>query len=114
MRKIILASLAVCCLSLASCTHILKPYRPPIQQGNVITSKMVQQIKPGMAKAQVAQILGTPVLRDTFNPNTWIYVYTFQPSKGPSKERKLTIYFKNDRVSNFLVGLPTPDKKRRF
>lgn len=108
MRKIIFACLILCSFSLAGCTHILKPYRPPVQQGNVITHKMMQQLKIGMTKNQVTQIFGTPVLRNTLDPNTWIYVYTFQASKGPRAEKKLTIHFRHGLVSSFLVGLPAP------
>lgn len=111
MRKTIISCFIL--LALTACTHILKPYRPPVQQGNVITSEMVQQLKPGLTKTQVQDIFGEPVLVDAFDPNTWTYVYTFQPSRGPTQKKQLVVYFKNDRVTNYIIGLPTPQKNIR-
>ena len=44
-----------------------KLYRITVQQGNVITQEMVDQLKPGMTRSQVAYIMGEPILRNTFN-----------------------------------------------
>lgn len=98
MMKKLLMILCVA-LALNGCTHFIKPYRPPIQQGNIITDDMMRQLKVGMTKEQVAAILGEPVLTNTFEQDTWLYVYTFQPSKGPSKRKNVTIFFKQGRVS---------------
>ena len=41
-----------------------KLYKVAIQQGNVITQEMVDKLKPGMTRRQVAFVMGEPVLRD--------------------------------------------------
>jgi hypothetical protein len=37
-------------------------YKMPVQQGNIVTRDMVDQLQPGMNKAQVRYLLGTPML----------------------------------------------------
>lgn len=106
MKKILI-TLLICC-NLTACTYFLKPYRPPVQQGNVITDEAITGIKLGMLKSQVVNLLGTPVLANPLNPDTWNYVYTFQPSKGPMKTKKLVIYFRNNRVAGFSGDIPSP------
>ena len=51
-------------------------HRVAIQQGNIITQAMVDQLKPGITREQVAYIMGEPVLRNTFDDDRWDYVYT--------------------------------------
>lgn len=100
------------CLTLSGC-GFLKPYRPPVQQGNVITDTMVQEIKPGLTKQQVLDKLGEPVLIDCFDENTWTYIYTMQPSRGPLQKKQLIVRFKNDRVSSYTGDLPTPKMTKK-
>ena len=52
------------------------PYKPDAAQGNVITEEMLAQLKTGMSKDQVSDIMGLPVIDDPFNSETWVYTYT--------------------------------------
>lgn len=108
MRKLLLLLIASLCLGLTACTHFIKPYQAPVQQGNVFTDDMMKQLKNGMTKEQVAGIFGDPILVNTFDNNTWTYVYFYQPSKGKRTEKQLTINFRNNRVANYTVNLPPP------
>jgi len=72
-----------------------------IQQGNVITQDMIDQLKPGMTKSQVRYIMGTPLIADTFSQNRWDYYYSLQPSKGEEVREQVAIFFDEDK----LVGL---------
>uniref|UniRef100_UPI0021473CD8 outer membrane protein assembly factor BamE n=1 Tax=Endozoicomonas sp. SESOKO1 TaxID=2828742 RepID=UPI0021473CD8 len=75
-------------------------YKIDIQQGNVITRGMVDQLRPGMTRAQVQYVMGTPLLEDTFNSNRWDYVYSQQPG-GKSREQKtVTLFFENDQLNS--------------
>ncbi|QLH42643.1 MAG: outer membrane protein assembly factor BamE [Coxiellaceae bacterium] len=105
MRKAFQALLIATCIILTGCTNILKPYQPPIQQGNILTADMVQKIKPGLNKREVLNILGNPVLTDPFDENTWIYVYTLKPSHGKYQEKKLLITFRNGRVVSYSTNI---------
>lgn len=113
MRKIIIILSSLVLMNLTACsTNYLKPYQPPVQQGNIITDTMVKKIKVGMTKDQVINVMGEPVLNDPFDPNTWSYIYTYQPSRGKTQKKYLIIYFKNERVSNFTLDLPPPTKPK--
>jgi outer membrane protein assembly factor BamE len=47
-------------------------------QGNVVTSEQVARVKPGMTRAQVRDILGTPLLTDPFHADRWDYLFTIR------------------------------------
>ena len=91
-------------------------YRPDIQQGNLITQEMVSQLKPGMTKAQVLFIMGTPVLQNTFDDNRWVYLYVFDSRNQQIKEEKqMSIYFKNDRIDHISkLSYPHPPGKKQL
>jgi outer membrane protein assembly factor BamE len=100
------------CLTLAGCSSFSFPgvYKLNIQQGNVVTQDMINQLQPGMTAAQVRYILGTPLLVDTFDPNRWEYLYSMQPGGGSRTQERLTVYFKDGVLSgmsgNFLPQAP--------
>jgi len=86
-------------LHLGGCSfapHIL--YKIDVQQGNVITQEMVEKLRPDMTKAQVRFVMGSPLIVDAFRNDRWDYVYV-QRKKGDLVEQKrLTIFFQNDRL----------------
>src|ERR1019366_10170667 len=55
---------------------VLPPYRIEIVQGNVITREQAALIKPGLTRAQVRDVLGSPLLTDPFQADIWDYVFT--------------------------------------
>ncbi|HEY4039577.1 MAG TPA: outer membrane protein assembly factor BamE [Burkholderiaceae bacterium] len=89
--------------------HFLKPYRPDVQQGNVITSDMVEQLRPGMSRDQVKFMLGTPLLTDGFHPDRWDYLYFLNPRFGSPQRRNLVIYFKDNRLDSFKSDPMPPE-----
>lgn len=75
-------------------------YRADVQQGNVVTQEMVDKLKPGMTRAQVRFVLGTPLITDPFHPDRWDYYYLFRAGTDASPEtRQLTIVFKDDKLA---------------
>ena len=92
MRNFILAFTAL--FLLAGC----RPYIVDVIQGNVIDEKVASKLQLGMDKDRVDSLLGTPVLTDTFNPDTWIYVYTKQIDGGKIEKNKLILEFKNNKL----------------
>lgn len=76
-------------------------YRLAIQQGNIITQEMVDQLKPGMTPRQVNYILGTPLINDSFQQNRWDYLYTLRDPDGDTTTERLTVYFENGQLSHF-------------
>ncbi len=76
-------------------------YKIDIQQGNVITQDMIDQLKPGMTKRQVQFVMGSPLIKDSFRQNRWDYVYSFQPGGKERQQESVTLYFENDLLSHF-------------
>ena len=74
------------------------PYRIDVQQGNYIERETIAKLKPGMTRAQVRFILGTPLIADPFNPNRWDYLYYNRPRGRIKDVRRLTLYFEDDRL----------------
>ena len=74
-------------------------HRPDIQQGNIVTQAMVDQLRPGMSKRQVRFVLGTPMLVDVFHQNRWDYMYTMTEGWGDTKKQRLSLYFEEDRLT---------------
>lgn len=84
----------------------VKPYKLEIQQGNVVTSKMLLQLKPGMTKSQVRYIMGTPLIQDSFHGNRWDYFYQMREGGKVTEQRLVYLTFKNallDKVSGDVV-----------
>ncbi len=88
-------------LALAGCSFP-GVYKIDIQQGNVVTQDMIDQLRPGMTRRQVRFIMGNPLLQDTFNTNRWDYLYSLQPGGGQRQQERMSIFF-ND--SDQLVSL---------
>jgi outer membrane protein assembly factor BamE len=53
-----------------------------------------------MTKKQVAYVMGSPLLIDTFHPDRWDYVYSFQPGNGNREQRRLTLFFTDDKLDH--------------
>ena len=79
----------------------LGPYRPDVHQGNIITKEMVEQLRQGMTREQVRFMLGTPLLTSEFHRDRWDYAYYLNPRKGPVQNRRLTVYFKDNKLDSF-------------
>ena len=100
--KLLLTSLSLTgLLALAGCSFP-GVYKIDIQQGNVVTQDMIDQLRPGMTRKQVRFIMGNPLLTDTFHANRWDYLYSIQPGGGQRLQERVSVNFgDNDQ----LVGL---------
>jgi outer membrane protein assembly factor BamE len=100
--KLLLTSLTLAGLfALAGCSFP-GVYKLDIQQGNVVTQDMIDQLKPGMTRRQVRFIMGNALINDTFHPNRLDYIYTLQPGGGQRQQEHASILF-ND--NDQLIGL---------
>ena len=95
MRNLIIL-LAVLCASCGTALPTIKPYKLDVQQGNVVTSKMLLQLRPGMTKSQVRFIMGTPLIQDSFHGNRWDYVYQMRESGKIIEQRRVILDFENE------------------
>lgn len=76
----------------------LTPYKIDIQQGNYVTQEMVSKLKPGMTRAQVRFILGTPLVVDPFREDRWDYVYLYRKGGELVEHRRFAVIFKDDKL----------------
>ncbi len=87
-------------------------HRVAIQQGNIITQEMVDQLKPGINREQVAYIMGEPVLRNTFDDDRWDYVYTIDVPNAFNSRMLVSVFFEND-VLMYITGDMVPSSARK-
>lgn len=87
----------------AGCTfpNVVSPYKLDIPQGNAVTQDMVEQLKPGMTRAQVRFILGSPLLVDPFRTDRWDYVYTDARNSKLVEKKTFTVFFDQDKLTRF-------------
>jgi outer membrane protein assembly factor BamE len=76
----------------------INPFKIDVRQGNYVSQDMVAQLRPGQTKDQVRFILGTPLIVDAFHSDRWDYVYRFQPGRGQVEQRRLIVYFQDNRL----------------
>jgi outer membrane protein assembly factor BamE len=96
-RPMRFASLAFVLLLASACV-----YKIDVQQGNLVTQEVVDKLKPGMTKAEVKALLGTPLLNDVFHANQWDYYFSnARGGKPASPPSRLTVHFKDDKVASY-------------
>ncbi|AUH51740.1 outer membrane protein assembly factor BamE [Chromobacterium sp. ATCC 53434] len=88
-------------------------HKVEVQQGNYVTQDTVAKLKPGMTRAQVRFLLGTPLLTDAFHADRWDYKYSDikQGKSDPASNKLLTVYFSGDtldRVEGNAQPAPAP------
>ena len=114
-RDGLLLALKVCaaaaCLALSACGGMrtsganpinwLTPYKAEVIQGNFVSSEQAGLLKAGMTRAQVKDILGTPLLASVFHSDRWDYVFTLKRQKTETQSFKYTLFFKGDELERF-------------
>lgn len=102
MRKFVNFIALLSCITFYGCSSVLDNlpgvYSLDIQQGNVITQDMIDQLRPSMTKRQVLYIMGSSMLVDVFHPQRWDYLYSEQTSGDPRLQKRLSLFFKGDEL----------------
>lgn len=73
-------------------------YKVDVQQGNMITQDLINQVKPHMSKRQVQYILGTPLTVDPFRKDRWDYIFTNQPGGEDRTRQQVSLIFKDNKL----------------
>lgn len=93
----------------------MKPFKMDIQQGNVVTSKMLMQLRPGMNRSQVRYIMGTPLIVDSFSDNRWDYFYELRQQGQIVEKRRVILDFDKDSLvavrGDVIPSAENPDIK---
>lgn len=80
-------------------------HRIDIQQGNLITEAQLAQVKTGMSRNDVRNVLGTPLLQDIFHADRWDYYFTndmaskFGPFGREKQKYQVSILFEKEKVA---------------
>ena len=95
---------------LAGCSFGRFPgvYRINIEQGNILTQEMIDQLELGMTQRQVKFILGTPLIQDSLNQDRWDYRYLLRIGNDTIEESLVTVYFDGDNLSNIEGDITPP------
>jgi outer membrane protein assembly factor BamE len=113
-------SLAVLGLALAGCQSlqtsesflgVITPYRIEVVQGNVVTSEQAAVVRPGLTRAQVRDVLGSPLLADPFHADRWDYVFTIRRPGAPSQLRRVIVRFKDDAMVSIEGAADLPSER---
>ena len=110
--------LAGCAMSVPKMPQLKMPkfgiprvHKITVQQGNVITQEMIDSLKPGMTRAQVAYIMGEPIVRNTFDRDRWDYIYTLEVPGILEQEKRISLHFEEDELAYF-TGDYVPSSER--
>ncbi len=108
--KLLLASVGFTALTALAGCSFPGVYKVDIQQGNVVTQDMIDQLRPGMTHRQVRFIMGSPMITDTFHPNRWDYLYSYQAGGSQRLQERVSLVFDaNDRLAglagDFMPGV---------
>lgn len=79
---------------------IPRVYKLTVQQGNVITQEMVDRLEPGMSRSQVEYVMGRPVLKDPFNEDEWVYLYSIEVPDYLTQVVKMVLTFEGNTLVN--------------
>lgn len=111
--------IAAACVVLAGCSTYdsltqriaqrITPYRITVVQGNFVSKEAAAQMRVGMSRAEVKQLLGTPLLTDMFHDDRWDYIFYFKRgSTSVVQQRDFIVNFAGDRVAAWSGGDDLP------
>lgn len=106
----LLACLAACGLSQGIHRDTFKPYEPDVVQGNVVSQEQQQALVLGMTRAQVRDILGTPLVTSVFHGNRWDYAFTIRRQGVEAQNFHLTVHFDGDRLGRVDADQQLPSE----
>ena len=96
---------------LSACT--MQVYKLKIQQGNIVTPDMLEQLKPGMSKNQVAFVMGNPVLKDSFSTRQWDYLYRLERREDNIEQYHIRVFFdQGQKYSHYEGELPEEEQEK--
>jgi outer membrane protein assembly factor BamE len=88
------------------------PYRPDVIQGNVVTTEQISQVKEGMSRVQVKEVLGSPLITDPFHADRWDYVFTLKRQGFDDQQRSFVVLFDKDKVQK--IDAPVLPSENEF
>lgn len=93
-------------------TRLITPYKVDVVQGNVITREQLATIQPGRSRAELRDLIGSPLLADPFHADRWDYVFTLKRNGVEVQRRTLVVWFDGDVIKS--VDAPELPSEREF
>ncbi len=90
---------------------VITPYRVEVVQGNVITKEQAAFVKTGMSRAQVRDILGSPLVADPFHADRWDYVFTIKRQGAEPQLRRVKASFVGESLTALDTGGDLPSEQ---
>jgi outer membrane protein assembly factor BamE len=84
-----------------SIASVITPFKVEVVQGNFVAKEQVAALRPGMSRAQVREVLGSPLVTSAFHADRWDYVFTIRRQGAEAQSRKLAVFFKGDELDKF-------------
>lgn len=103
-------AIMITALTLSACSSWV--FRYDIAQGNYLEQQSIDKLQVGMTKEQVKFILGSPVVVDAFDNDTWNYVYKLKSgqNKDLDQKKQFIINFSNDKLVSASGDFELSDK----
>ncbi|WP_057832174.1 outer membrane protein assembly factor BamE [Colwellia sp. TT2012] len=103
-------AIIITALTLSSCSSWV--YRYDVPQGNYLEQKSIDKLQVDMTKEQVKFILGSPVVVDAFDNDTWSYIYKLKSgrSKKFDLRKQFIIKFSDDKLVSASGDFKLSDK----
>lgn len=106
-RSCRLLAATLLCAGLSACagwgqgitSDTFKPYVPEVVQGNFVSREQLQALRTGMPRAQVRDILGTPLVTSLFHADRWDYAFSIRRQGVAPQNYKMTVHFQGDQLS---------------
>lgn len=89
-------------VSILSGCSVFQVYTIDVPQGTPITQTQAKAVQVGMSQEQVLNILGTPALQDTLNPNRWDYIYDYTAGTEGQRAKKTNIKNASQHLSVYF------------
>lgn len=95
-------------LFISACS-VPQVYKLTVQQGNIVTQDMLDQLKVGMTPRQVAYVMGTPLLKSPFDQTRWDYIYTLERRDEVVKSYRIAVFFEDELFSRYEGEVPAAE-----
>ncbi len=95
------SSFLLVCAIVGCSISMPRVHKVAVQQGNILNQSMVDKLKPGMTRTQVAYVMGRPVIINTFDPDRWDYVFTIEVPGQFNETTRMSLFFENDVLTHF-------------
>ncbi len=75
---------------------IITPYKVEVVQGNFVSKEQVAALRLGLSRAQVRDVLGSPLVTSVFHADRYDYAFSIRRQGADVQAKRLTVFFNGD------------------